>query len=56
MPNWTKEQDANNDIKKLELPEDEIKKASDEVQELINKYNKTVEDKLKIKEQELMTV
>ena len=49
-------QDANNDIKKLEITEDEQKQAQDEVQELINKYNKIVEEKLKIKEQELMTV
>jgi len=49
-------QDSNNDIKKLELPEDNIKSGMDEVQELINKYNKIVDDKLKIKEQELMTV
>lgn len=49
-------QDANNDIKKLTIPEDEAKNGQDEVQELINKYNKIVEDKLKVKEQELMTV
>lgn len=49
-------QDANNDIKKLELTEDETKSGSDEVQELINKFNKIVEEKLKIKEQELMTI
>ena len=49
-------QDSNNDIKKLELPEDNIKSGMDEVQELINKYNKIVDDKLKVKEQELMTV
>ena len=49
-------QDSNNDIKKLELPEDNIKSGMDEVQELINKYNKVVDDKLKVKEQELMTV
>lgn len=49
-------QDANNDIKKLEITEDEQKQTQDEVQELINKYNKIVEEKLKIKEQELMTV
>src|SRR5574344_2474100 len=41
-------QDANNDIKKLEVTDDEIKSGQDEVQELINKYNKIVEDKLKI--------
>lgn len=49
-------QDANNDIKKLEITEDEVKQTQDEVQELINKYNKIVDEKLKIKEQELMTV
>lgn len=49
-------QDANNDIKKLEVTEDEIKDGQDEVQELINKYNKIVEDKEKTKETELMTV
>lgn len=49
-------QDANNDIKKLEIPEDEIKNGQEEVQELINKYNKIVDDKAKDKETELMTV
>ena len=49
-------QDANNDIKKLEVPEDEIKSGQDEVQELINKYNKIVDEKFRVKEQELMTV
>ncbi len=49
-------QDANNDIKKLEVTEDEIKDGQNEVQELINKYNKIVEDKEKAKETELMTV
>ena len=49
-------QDANNDIKKLEVPEDEAKSGQEDVQELINKYNKIVDEKFKIKEQELMTV
>ena len=49
-------QDANNDIKKLEIPEDDIKSSLDEVQELINKYNKIVDEKLKVKENELMSV
>ena len=49
-------QDANNDIKKLKLPEDVEKTGNEEVQELINKYNKLVEDKLKVKESELMTI
>lgn len=49
-------QDANNDIKKLDIPEDDIKGGNNEVQELINKYNKVVDEKLKIKENELMSV
>lgn len=49
-------QDANNDIKKQDLPEDQIKSGQDTVQELIVKYNKIVEEKLKEKEVELMTV
>ena len=49
-------QDANNDIKKLEVTEDEVKSGQEEVQELINKYNKIVDEKFKVKEQELMTV
>ncbi|MEG0825946.1 MAG: ribosome recycling factor [Bacilli bacterium] len=49
-------QDINNDIKKLEIPEDNIKSGLEDVQELINKYNKIIEDKLKIKEAELLTV
>ena len=49
-------QDANNDIKKSELTEDEKKEMTEEVQELINKYNKIVDEKIKEKENELMTV
>mgnify|MGYP003303557080 CR=1 FL=1 len=49
-------QDSNNDIKKAELTEDQVKQGQDEVQELINKYNKIVDEKIKVKENELMTV
>ena len=50
-------QDANNDIKKAtEGTEDDKKAYTEDVQELINKYNKVVEEKLKIKEEELMSV
>ncbi len=49
-------QDANNDAKKLEVPEDDIKAVQDDVQELINKYNKQIDDKVKEKETELMSV
>ena len=43
-------QEANNDVKKLEIPEDDIKYTTDEIQELINKYNKIVDEKLAVKE------
>ena len=49
-------QDSNNEIKKLELNDDEEKYATNEVQELINKYNKIVDEKTKEKEEELMTI
>ena len=49
-------QDANNAIKKEELPEDEQKSQMEDVQELIGKYNKIVDEKLKVKEAELMQV
>lgn len=49
-------QDANNDIKKLEVPEDDIKYGQNEVQELINKYNKIVDEKLSLKEKDLLSV
>ncbi len=49
-------QDANNDIKKLELPEDEEKRGMDKVQDLIGKYNKEVDNLLSEKEKELMTI
>lgn len=49
-------QDANTGIKNLKLPEDTEKEGNDEVQELINKYNKIIDEKLKTKEQELMTI
>lgn len=49
-------QEANTAIKNLKLPEDTEKEGNNEVQELINKYNKTIDEKLKVKEQELMTI
>ena len=49
-------QDANTGIKNLKLPEDSEKEGNNEVQELINKYNKVIDEKLKAKEQELMTI
>lgn len=49
-------QDANNEIKAQELPEDEEKLYLEDVQELTNKYNKIIDDKIKEKEEELMHV
>ena len=49
-------QDANNNIKKEEYPEDEEKRYLEEVQELIAKYNKIVDEEISIKEKELMQV
>ena len=50
-------QDANNAIKKDDtLTEDLQKSLQEDVQELINKYNKIVEEKVKEKENELMSV
>lgn len=49
-------QEANTALKNLKLPEDTEKEGNEEVQELINKFNKVVEEKLKEKENELMTI
>jgi len=49
-------QEDNDKIKKAELPEDEEKLYLEDVQDLINKYNKIVDEKIKEKEQELMKI
>ena len=49
-------QDANTAIKNLKLPEDDEKYGNEEVQELINKYNKKIEELEKAKETDLMTI
>ena len=49
-------QEANDDIKKLELTEDEEKRSLNEVQDLINDYNKKIDEILDEKEKELMTI
>lgn len=48
--------DANNEIEKEELSEDEEKQKQNRVQDLVNEYNKQIDDLTKIKEEELMTV
>ncbi len=49
-------QNSNNDIKKLEITEDDKKGLTEDVQDLIDKYNKEVDEKLKAKETELLTI
>ena len=49
-------QDANKALENLELPEDEEKRGNERVQDLINEYNKIVDEKLKDKEKDLMTI
>lgn len=49
-------QDANAGIKNLKLPEDVTAEGNEEVQELINKYNKIIDEKLKAKEIDLMSI
>lgn len=48
--------DGIEEIEKLELPEDEEKGMEKDIQELVNDYNKKIENQLKEKEQELLTV
>ena len=48
--------DANEDIEKQEISEDEQKSLENQVQDLVNKYNKLIDEKSKEKENELMTV
>ena len=49
-------QEANKAIELLHLPEDEEKRGNDEDQDLISEYNKIIEEKLKDKEKDLMTI
>lgn len=48
--------DANEAIEKEEASEDVKKGKMNEIQDLVNKYNKTIDEKLKEKEEELLTV
>ena len=49
-------QDENNKIKKSEMTDDEKEMCLEIVQDLINKYNKIVEEKFKEKETELTSI
>lgn len=44
------------DLKKLDLPEDTEKDVEDDIQKLIEKYTKIIEEHLTTKEKEIMTV
>ncbi len=48
--------EAIEDIEKLKLPEDVSKHQTNEVQNLVNEYNKKIDDTLKIKEEELLSI
>ena len=48
--------DANNDIKKLDISEDLEKIAESDIQDLTNKYIKTIDDLFDKKEIEIMTI
>lgn len=48
--------EAIEDIERLELPEDVEKHQTNEVQNLVNEYNKKIDAILKAKEEELLTV
>ena len=44
------------DLEKQKLPEDEQKGLEKEIQDLVNNYNKKIDEKLKVKEEELLSV
>ena len=44
------------ELEKSELPEDEEKALEKEIQDLVNTYNKKIEEILKVKEEELLSV
>ena len=48
--------DALEDLEVLELPEDEEKSKAAAIQNLVNEYNKIIDEKLKEKNEELLTV
>lgn len=48
--------DSIEDIEKEKLPEDVEKSKTNQVQDLVNEYNKMIEEKLKVKEEELLSV
>lgn len=49
-------QDAKDEIAKAKYPEDEEKLYMEDLQELIDKYNKLIDEEIKIKESELLQI
>lgn len=49
-------QDANTQIKNAQFPEDQEKSYSNDIQEMINQYNKKIDEILSNKEKELMAI
>ena len=49
-------QDAKDEITKAKYPEDEEKLYMEDLQELIDKYNKLIDEEIKIKESELLQI
>ncbi len=48
--------EANNELKKLDISEDMLKIAEGEVQKLTDNYTKLIDDKLAVKEKEILTI
>ncbi|MAD97859.1 MAG: ribosome recycling factor [Flavobacteriaceae bacterium] len=48
--------EANSDLKKLDLSEDMISNTEDDIQELTNSFVKIADDRLAVKEKEIMTI
>ena len=48
--------EAIDNLKKEQLPEDEEKKLESDIQNLVNEYNKKIDEMLKVKEEELLSV
>jgi len=44
------------ELEELGLPEDALKQGTNEIQNLVNDYNKKIEEKLKVKEEELLNI
>ena len=52
----TSRKEANSEIKNLNLSEDEMKNAELDIQNLTNNYISLIDEKLQVKEKEIMTV